>query len=90
MKLPIQRLPAICILACCVAFSAKADLATLTLNPVGGAIFGTPGATIGWGFTVFNATGYMVITSSDYVSGTPLGVYSDYISTYQFMVIGPE
>jgi len=69
---------------------AQAPAASLTLNPVGGALFGTPGATVGWGFTLTNDTGYLVITGTDF--SLPLGTFSDLIgpfSSHQSIVLGP-
>jgi hypothetical protein len=60
-----------------------------TLDPVGGAISGYAGQTdLGWGFTFFNDTDFALITSSDYVTGTDLGTFTDYISSDQFVLAG--
>ncbi len=48
---------------------ALADTApTLALDPVGGAITGVAGSTVGWGFTLTNlGSDFAVITSSDFL-----------------------
>jgi hypothetical protein len=69
----------------------------LTLTPAGGAISGAPGATIGWGFSLFNPdNNYAVITSADFCVGAPsspcttaLGVFQDFIAQYNFTYVGP-
>lgn len=73
----------VCALTCCVA----AHAATLTLNPVGGLIEGAPGAKVGWGFTLLNPNDYLIVTSSDFQTVNPIGVYTDTISP-QFVVVG--
>jgi hypothetical protein len=76
---------------------ALADSApTLTLDPVGGAITGVAGSTVGWGFTLTNlGSDFAVITGSDFCVGpmtspcsNPLGAYTDFIGQ-QFFVLGP-
>jgi hypothetical protein len=69
---------------------------TLTLDPTNGAISGAPGATIGWGFTITNATDFLVVSSSDFCVGAitspcsnGLGTYADFIGP-QFQVVGPS
>jgi hypothetical protein len=72
-------------------------LPTLTLTPAGGAITGTAGSTVGWGFTLTNpSTDFLVITGSDFCVGTitspcsnPLGSYTDFIGQ-QYFVTGPS
>ncbi len=60
----------------------------LTLAPANGAISGTPGATIGWGFTLTNSTDYLVVTSASFTP-TALGTFTDFISAVNFIVVGP-
>lgn len=74
--------------------SAVAD-PTLTLMPLDGAITGTSGATVGWGFTISNSTNFLVVTSSDFCvgpiaspCGNGLGTYSDFIGP-NFIIVGP-
>jgi hypothetical protein len=75
---------------------ARADgLPTLTLDPLGGAITGAAGSTVGWGFTLTNVgTDFAVVTSSDFCVGTitspctnSLGTYTDFAGP-QFLVVG--
>jgi PEP-CTERM motif len=77
---------------------ALADTApTLTLDPVGGAITGVAGSTVGWGFTLTNlGSDFAVITGSDFCVGpitspcsNPLGTYTDFVGQ-QFFVLGPS
>lgn len=62
---------------------------TLTLTPAGGAISGAPGATVGWGFTLTNPTDYLVVTSAIFTPVTTLGTFTDFVSTFNFFVVGP-
>ena len=88
MKLGITRASAA--IAIVLAFSLPAGAGTvLTLDPVGGALAGNPGDTVGWGFTFYNDTNFAVVTSSDYVTRTSVGTYTDLISA-EFQVIGPS
>jgi PEP-CTERM motif len=77
---------------------ARADqVPTLTLDPLGGAISGAAGTTVGWGFTLTNlGTGFAVVTSSDFCVGVitspcsnSLGTYTDFAGP-QFILIGPS
>ncbi|MEQ6342808.1 MAG: hypothetical protein M3A44_14460 [Gammaproteobacteria bacterium] len=72
-------------LFCAVSQAAS----TLALDPPGGAISGAPGATVGWGFTLTNTTDYLVISSASFVPTTPLGTFTDFISAFNFFVVGP-
>ena len=83
---------AICFMALAGALCARlqADI-NLTLDPVGGALTGSPGQTVGWGFILENTTtNYLLVTSADYVTVTPLGTFTDYISAFNFIVVGPS
>jgi hypothetical protein len=77
---------------------AHADtLPTLTLDPTNGAITGTAGSTVGWGFTLTNlGPDFAVVTGSDFCVGpitspcsNSLGTYTDFIGQ-QFFVLGPS
>jgi hypothetical protein len=77
---------------------ALADTApTLALDPVGGAITGVAGSTVGWGFMLTNlGSDFAVITGSDFCVGpitspcsNPLGTYTDFVGQ-QFFVLGPS
>ncbi len=55
---------------------------TLDLDPLGGSIAGAPGSTVGWGFTLTNAsTSWISVTSSalTFETNPSLGVYVDFI-----------
>lgn len=66
---------------------ATADI-TLTLDPSGAAVSGSPGQTVGWGFTVANSlSDYAVITSAIFVPD-PTSQFTDFISP-QFVIVGP-
>src|ERR1035441_3764462 len=62
--------------------------ATLSLDPADGRVFGPPGATVSWGFTITNDSGYVVPISLLYVDpvglGTPTPIYFD------FQVLTPD
>jgi hypothetical protein len=77
---------------------ARADGApALVLDPLGGAISGAAGTTVGWGFTLTNlGVDFLVVTSSDFCVGAPtspcsnsLGTYTDFAGP-QFIVVGPS
>jgi hypothetical protein len=86
----------LCMFAMCGL--ARADgVPTLVLDPLGGAISGAAGATIGWGFTLTNpGVDFLVVTSSDFCVGVitspcsnSLGSYTDFAGP-QFIVAGPS
>lgn len=72
---------------------------TLQLVPANGAVFGSAGSTIGWGFTLTNPdNNYMVITGSAFnwqcqacpPPPSSLGTYTDFIGNpSNFFVLGP-
>lgn len=74
---------------------ARADDISLTLDPVGGALTGPAGSTVGWGFTLANSgSDFAVISGSDFCVGpitspcsTSFGTYTDFIGQ-QFIVVG--
>jgi hypothetical protein len=74
---------------------ARADDISLTLDPVGGALTGPAGSTVGWGFTLANSgLDFAVISGSDFCVGpitspcsTSFGTYTDFIGQ-QFIVVG--
>lgn len=80
-----------------LGIQAKADTISLTLNPANGAITGTAGSTVGWGFTLTNlGADFAVVTGSDFCVGAPsspcsnsLGTYTDFVGA-QFIVAGPS
>jgi len=84
----------VCVFALCNVAQAGPVLA---LDPLNGAISGTPGTTVGWGFTLTNlGTDFAVLTGSDFCVGVPsspcsntLGTYTDFIAL-QFIVVGPS
>jgi hypothetical protein len=68
---------------------------SITLSPPSGTISGAPGATVGWGFTISNASDFLVVTGSDFCVGADtspcsnaLGTYTDFIGP-EFVVVGP-
>lgn len=68
----------------------------LTLNPSNGAISGTPGSTVGWGFTLSNDSGFLVPSLVVFCEGafnascTPtFGTFTDFAAQLQFNVVGP-
>lgn len=68
----------------------------LQLLPASGALSGAPGSTVGWGFTITNATNFLVVTGSDFCEGAvvspcphTIGTYTDFIGAFNFIVVGP-
>jgi len=73
-----------------ILFATTTQAATvLQLEPMGGAISGLPGSTIGWGFNLSNTENYLVVTSAAFESATTLGTFTDFISASNFFVVGP-
>jgi len=66
--------------------------ASLTLIPSGGAISGTPGSTIGWGYSLDNDTpAYLVITSVLESGFDPLlGTFQDFVVNVNITIVGPN
>ncbi len=70
----------------------------LTLTP-SGALIGTPGSTVGWGFTITNDADYVEITSAQYCvnpvnfpvvcNSSALGIFTDFISQVNDVIVGP-
>ncbi len=92
--------PTISFAALCLVLASLSHAAvTLTLNPLGGAISGPAGSTVGWGFTLSNPSDFAVITSSNFCLGSSgisnqcaastLGAYTDYIAS-NFTIAGPQ
>ena len=68
----------------------------LTLNPSNGAVTGTPGSTVGWGFTLSNDSGFLIPSLVVFCEGafnagcTPtFGTFTDFAAQLQFNVVGP-
>lgn len=87
MKINIARLARVALLA--AGITGAAHGASITLIPPGGALTGTPGSTVGWGFSLTNTTDFLQITSSEFCldsSGVTtacqlptIGTYTDFI-----------
>ena len=77
------------VLVLTTTLSAQATL-LIDLDPLGGALSGSPGATVGWGYTVTNSFSneYIVLTASDFSTASSLGTYTDYVPS-NFVVIAP-
>ena len=71
-----------------IAASGLRAGAVLTLNPANGAMNGQPGQSIAWGFTITNDTNFLVVNKADYLTVTPLGTFTDFVSSF-FTVVGP-
>jgi hypothetical protein len=70
-------------------FCAQAQATViLQLDPANGSVSGTPGATVGWGFTLSNDADYLVVTSASFTAPLSIGIFTDYISQ-NFFVVGP-
>jgi len=80
-----------CALAIALAGTASAT-PTFALSPASGTIFGGPGQTIGWGFTITNTVDYLLVTSVNFLP-TPsasIGTFTDFIAQFNFIVVGPS
>ena len=64
----------------------------LTIVPPDGGLSGAPGSVVGWGFTLTNDAGFLVVTNSffqaDPASPNLIGQYTDIVSS-SFVVVGP-
>jgi hypothetical protein len=79
------------------AFSLSAS-PVLTLTPSGD-VGGSPGSTVGWGFTIQNDMDYIEVTSAQYCvtpvnfplvcNSSALGVFTDFISQFNDIIVGP-
>jgi hypothetical protein len=86
----------LCMVALCDLVRAD-GVPTLSLDPLGGAISGAPGTTVGWGFTLTNpGVDFLVVTGSDFCVGVitspcsnSLGTYTDFTGP-QFLLAGPS
>lgn len=92
MNIRISQLALIFGVLTAPAFAAP----VLQLLPLGGAISGPAGATIGWGFTLMNSTNFLEVNQSDFCSGpiaspcaNTLGTFTDFIGP-NFIVVGPS
>ena len=82
-----QIVPTLALLGALVCAQAQATV-ILQLDPANGVVSGTPGATVGWGFTLSNNADYLVVTSASFTAPLSIGTFTDYISQ-QFFVVGP-
>jgi hypothetical protein len=79
---------AVLIVLACLAPGARAG-AIVALDPVGGVISGTPGANVGWGFTVTNGANWISIDSVSIENETsPLGGASGGFTSYMDLLGG--
>ena len=93
-KQAIIRVALTCVMAC-----AAARAASLQLLPQG-ALTGSNGSTVGWGFTITNAAAgqWIEITSANFCTGTSgtttacgapaIGTFTDFISGYNDVIVG--
>lgn len=92
-----KKIALLVVLISIVACGAKADsLPTLALDPTNGALTGSAGTTVGWGFTFTNnGDNYAVISGSDFCTGALTSPCSNSFGTYtdlagaQFLVVAP-
>ncbi len=68
----------------------------LTLNPSNGVVSGTPGSTVGWGFTLSNDSGFLVPSQVVFCEGAfnsgcapTFGTFTDFAAQFQLNVVGP-
>jgi hypothetical protein len=82
-----------------VACSISPSYATPAFNvSPSGDLLGAPGSLIGWGFSLFNDTNYIEITSAQFCmepvsfpacTAASQGSFTDYISQFSDIVLGP-
>ena len=82
-----QIVPTLALLGALSCAQAQATV-ILRLDPANGAVSGTPGATVGWGFSLSSDTGYLVVSGASFTAPPVFGSFTDYISQ-QFFVVGP-
>jgi len=82
------------LLSLIVAAASSAALANpiLTLDPANGQLTGSPGSTVGWGFTIQNDTSFYLLVTSVTATGfdPATGAFSDYISSVNFTAVSPN
>jgi hypothetical protein len=68
----------------------------LTLSPSNGVLSGTPGSTVGWGFTLSNDSGFLVPSQVVFCEGAfnaacapTFGTFTDFAAQFQINVVGP-
>jgi len=72
----------------------------LTLTP-SSTLSGAGGTTVGWGFTLFNNTNFLVVNAAAFcvnpvsppactTPGAAIGTFTDFISAFNFFVVGPS
>jgi hypothetical protein len=80
------------ILAGAMAGICSANLSpVLTLLPSGGAVSGTPGSTVGWGYSIFNPTANYLLTYGLSSGAFPAGAGTAIIpnAIFDFPIVGP-
>lgn len=67
------------LLALATGVTAQAAIITYNLTP-GGSVSGSPGTTVGWGYSVHNssATDWVMLTGSSFTGAPGWGTYNDY------------
>ena len=97
---PVKRIAQVVLMSLMACLAAQSQ--TLTLAPVNGMLSGPTGSTVGWGFTIQNATpgAWIEITSARFCSGSsgtntacgaiPLGTFTDIVSGFNDIVVGPS
>jgi hypothetical protein len=86
----IKNISIIALVLAAALAGGQLQAASLLLDPLGGAISGQPGQTVGWGFTLTNddAANYLVVSSTDFQPGTALGMYTDFAGP-QLLEVAP-
>ena len=82
-----QIVPTLALLGALVCAQAQAAV-ILQLDPPDGAVSGTPGATVGWGFSLSSDTDFLVVSGASFTAPAVFGSFTDYISA-SFFVVGP-
>jgi len=97
----MRRLIYFALTTCVIAAQPVQASLTLTVDPVDGVITGTPGATVGWGFTFTtnDSNTYLptfiefcigaAIPNTGTCNNTAVGDFTDFASALNLIIIGP-
>jgi hypothetical protein len=66
----------ILLLSCSLVADPIPPNVTLTLDPPTGKVGGSPGDTVGWGFTLSTDSDYILIDSFSFLESTPVGLFT--------------
>jgi len=79
------------LLALATGVTTQAAIITYNLTP-GGSVSGSPGTTVGWGYSVINSslTDWVMLTGSSFTGAPGWGTYNDYfLNPANFVLLAP-